>query len=34
MKRIPYINNSQRFFEDIPEVNEAFFERLKRVKFI
>ena len=34
MKRIPYINNSQRFFEDIPEVNDAFFERLKGVKFI
>jgi hypothetical protein len=27
MKIIPYINNHQRFFEDIPEVNDAFFGR-------
>jgi len=34
MKKIPYINNRQRFFDDIPEVNEALFGRLKNVKFI
>ena len=34
MKKIPYINNCQRFFEDIPEVNNAFFERLNGVRFI
>ncbi|MHC4269859.1 MAG: hypothetical protein ACYSTS_15520 [Planctomycetota bacterium] len=34
MKKIPYINNCQRFFEDIPEVNEAFFARLKGARFI
>ncbi|MFQ5964690.1 MAG: hypothetical protein ACE5KZ_10425 [Candidatus Scalinduaceae bacterium] len=34
MKRIPYINNCQRFPEDMSEANNAFFERLKGVKFI
>jgi hypothetical protein len=34
MKRSPYKNNYQRFFEDMPEANEAFFERVKGIKFI
>ncbi len=34
MKIIPYINNSQRFFEDMAEVNNAFFRRLNGTKFI
>jgi hypothetical protein len=34
MKRSPYKNNCQRFLEDMPEANEAFFKRLKGAKFI
>jgi len=34
MKRSPYKNNCQRFLEDMPEANEAFFKRLEGVRFI
>ena len=34
MKESPYKNNYRRFLEDMPEANEAFFERLKNLKFI
>ncbi len=34
MKKIRYINNHQRFFDDMPEVNEALFRRIGKVKFI
>ena len=34
MKKIPYINNCQRFLEDMPEANEALLGRLRNLKFI
>ncbi len=34
MKNSRYKNNCQRFLEDLPEANEAFFERLNGVNFI
>ncbi len=34
MKKIRYLNNCQRFFDDMTEANNAFFGRLKKVKFI
>ncbi len=34
MKKSRYKNNCQRFFEDMPEANNALFERLNGVKFI
>ena len=34
MKKIRYINNPQRFFDDMPEANEALFGRIRNVKFI
>lgn len=34
MKKIPYLNNCQRFFEEITVANSFLFERLKDVKFI
>ena len=34
MKKLRYINNPQRFFDDMPEVNEALFGRLRSLRFI
>jgi hypothetical protein len=34
MKNISYLNNCQRFFDDMPEVNEALFGRLRNLRFI
>ena len=34
MKKLRYINNRQRFFDDMPEANEALFGRIRNVKFI
>jgi hypothetical protein len=34
MKKSRYGNNCQRFLEDMPEANEAFFGMLRNVKFI
>ncbi len=34
MKKIPYINNRQRFFDNMTEANNALFGRLKKVNFI
>ncbi|MBT3878434.1 MAG: hypothetical protein HOF76_05190 [Candidatus Scalindua sp.] len=34
MKKQTDINNSNRFFEDIPEANLAFYERLKNARYI
>lgn len=34
MKNSPHKDNCQRFFEDIPEANSAFYARLKNAKYI
>jgi hypothetical protein len=34
MKKSRYKDNCQRFFEDMPEANNALFERLTNVNFI